>query len=87
MLKTTLLTSSAHRNIERYQNLRSILAMPKIPTFARREAYCRRSTIALLRPQFALWRASTAQRDSIAKQNIQSNFEIDNLGPKTSITY
>lgn len=66
-------TSSAHRNIERYQSLKLILAMPKIPAFDRREASCRRSTIALFRPEFAPWRASAAERDNIGKQTIQSN--------------
>jgi hypothetical protein len=75
-LKTTHFTSSAHRNIERYQNLKLILAMSKIPAFDRREASCGRSTIALFRPQFVPRRACAAERDSIGKQNIQ--FDLQN---------
>ncbi|WP_222001018.1 hypothetical protein [Rhizobium laguerreae] len=69
-LKHRELTSSAHKNIERSQNLKSILAKPKIPTFDRREASCGRSTNSLFRAQFAPWRATAAERDGIGKQNI-----------------
>ncbi|MGO6903334.1 hypothetical protein ACCS96_23975, partial [Rhizobium ruizarguesonis] len=80
-------TSSAHRSIERYQDLKLILAMPKIPAFDRREASCRRSTIAYsdpgLRPGGPQRPKETASEDNPSSRI----YEINNLHAKTVIKY